>query len=81
MNFNEKNLFYLLGIINQLGYNLNGINNISKNNEIEENSNNILEQNKIIFSCLQGEKYFLTENLIDFINTKFHKEFKMKKII
>ena len=80
VNFNEKNLFYLLGIINQLGYNLNGINNISKNNEIEENSNNILEQNKIIFSCLQGEKYFLTENLIDFINTKFHKEFKMKNL-
>ena len=69
VNFNEKNLFYLLGIINQLGYNLNGINNISKNNEIEENSNNTLEQNKIIFSCLQGEKYFLTENLIEFINT------------
>ena len=80
VNFNEKNLFYLLGIINQLGYNLNGINNISKNNEIEENSNNTLEQNKIIFSCLQGEKYFLTENLIEFINTKFHKDFKNKNL-
>ena len=80
VNFNEKNLFYLLGIINQLGYNLNGINNISKNNEIEENSNNTLEQNKIIFSCLQSEKYFLTENLIEFINTKFHKEIKNKNL-
>ena len=35
VNFNEKNLFYLLGIINQLGYNLNGINNISKSNELD----------------------------------------------
>ena len=80
VNFNEKNLFYLLGIINQLGYNLNGINNISKSNELDENPSNTLEQNKIIFTCLQNEKYFLTENLIDFINIKFHQGFKNKNL-
>ena len=80
VNFNEKNLFFLLSIINQLGYNMNGINNISKNNELDENINNILEQNNIIFSCLLGEKYFLTENILDYINTKFHKDFKNKNL-
>ena len=80
VNFNEKNLFYLLSIINQLGYNIDNIKNISKNNEIDENINTILEQNKIIFSCLLNEKYFLTENIIDFVNTKFHKEFNNKNL-
>ena len=80
VNFNEKNLFYLLSVINQLGYNMKGMNNISKNNEIDENMNNILEQNKIIFSCLMSEKYFLTENIIEFVNLKFHKEFKNKNL-
>ena len=80
VNFNEKNLFFLLSVINQIGYNMNGINNITKYNELDENNNNLLEQNNIIFSCLLGEKYFLTENIIDFVNTKFHKEFKNKNL-
>ena len=80
VNFNEKNLFYLLSVINHLGYNIKGMNNISKNNEIDEDSNTILEQNKIIFSCLLSEKYFLIENIIDFVNSKFKKEFKNKNL-
>ena len=80
VNFNEKNLFFLLSVINQLGYNKNGINNITKNNELNENINNTFEQNNIIFSSLLGEKYFLTENILDFVNTKFHKDFKNKNL-
>jgi len=80
VNFNEKNLFYLLSVINQIGHNINGINNISKNDEIDENCNTTLEQNKIIFSCLLNEKYFLIENIIDFVNEKFQKEFKNKNL-
>ena len=80
VNFNEKNLFYLLSIINHLGYNIKGMNNISKNNEIDEDENKILEQNRIIFSCLCNEKYFLIENIIDYVNTKFHKEFTNKNL-
>ena len=80
VNFNEKNLFYLLSIINHLGYNIKGMNNISKNEEIDENTNTILEQNKIIFSCLFGEKYFLTENIVDFVNSKFKTNFKNKNL-
>jgi len=80
VNFNEKNLFYLLSVINHLGYNIKGMNNISKSNEIDEDSNTILEQNKIVFSCLLGEKYFLIENIIDFVNSKFKKEFKNKNL-
>ena len=80
VNFNEKNLFYLLSIINHLGYNIKGMNNISKNDDIDEDENKILEQNKIIFSCLTNEKYFLTENIIDYVNSKFHKEFNNKNL-
>ena len=80
VNFNEKNLFYLLSIINHLGYNIKGMNNISKNNEIDEDENKILEQNRIIFTCLCNEKYFLIENIIDYVNTKFHKEFTNKNL-
>ena len=80
VSFNEKNLFYLLSVINHLGYNIKGMNNMSKNNEIDEDSNTILEQNKIIFSCLLSEKYFLIENIIDFVNSKFKKEFKNKNL-
>ena len=79
VSFNEKNLFYLLSVINQLGYNLNNNNNILKGNEIDDN-NYILQQNKIIFSCLLNEKYFMIENIIDFVNDKFHTEFKDKKL-
>lgn len=80
VSFNEKNLFYLLSVINHLGYNIKGMNNMSKNNEIDEDSNTILEQNKIIFSCLLSEKYFLIENIKDFVNSKFKKEFKNKNL-
>ena len=80
VDFNEKNLFYLLSIINQLGYNLNNNNNISKNNDIDDNNYIILQQNNIIFSCLLNEKYFLTENIINFVNDKFHTEFTNKKL-
>ena len=80
VDFNEKNLFYLLSVINQLGYNLNNNNNILKANEIDDNNNFILQQNKIIFSCLLNEKYFMIENIIDFVNDKFHTEFKDKKL-
>ena len=80
VDFNEKNLFYLLSVINQLGYNLNNNNNILKGNEIDDNNNIILQQNKIIFSCLLNEKYFMIENIIDFVNDKFHTEFKDKKL-
>ena len=76
VDFNEKNLFYLLGIIKQLGYNLN-----KNNNLIDENNNNIIiQQNKIIFSCLLNEKYFLTENIINYTNKKFHTDFKNKNL-
>ena len=84
VDYNEKNLFYLLSIIKQLGYNLNNNNNISKkNNEIYNNNNDyniILEQNKTIFSCLLNDKYFLTENIINFVNEKFNTEFKNKNL-
>jgi hypothetical protein len=80
VDFNEKNLFYLLSVINQLGYNLNNNNNILKGNEIDDNNYIILQQNKIIFSCLLNEKYFMIENIIDFVNDKFHTEFKDKKL-
>ena len=80
VDFNEKNLFYLLSIINQLGYNLNNNNNILKGNEIDDKNNFILQQNKIIFSCLLNEKYFMIENIIDFVNDKFNTEFKDKKL-
>jgi hypothetical protein len=76
VDFNEKNLFYLLGVIKQLGYNLNDKNDIYNYN----NSNIILEQNKTIFSCLLNEKYFLIENIITFVNEKFNTEFKSKNI-
>ena len=75
VDYHEKNLFYLLSIIKQLGYNLNNNNDIYNNN-----SNIILEQNKTIFSCLFNDKYFLTENIINFVNSKFNTDFKNKNI-
>ena len=77
VDFNEKNLFYLLSIIKQLGYNLNNINNIIDD---YNDSDAILQQNKIIFSCLLSEKYFLTENIINFVNEKFNLNFKNKNL-
>ena len=77
VDYNEKNLFYLLSIIKQLGYNLDNNNNIINYN----NDNNIiLQQNKIIFTCLLNDKYFLKENIINFVNEKFNTKFNNKNI-
>ncbi len=79
VDFNEKNLFYLLSIIKQLGYNLNKNNNIINYNN-DNDTNIILQQNKIIFSCLLHDKYFLKENIINYVNEKFHTDFKNKNL-
>ena len=78
VDYNEKNLFYLLGIIKQLGYNLNKNNNII--NYSDNDTDIILQQNKIIFSSLLHDKYFLKENIINYVNDKFHTNFKNKNL-
>ena len=77
IDFNEKNLFYLLNIIKQLGYNLNSNNNIIVDNNDKDI---VFKQNEIIFSCLLNEKFFLNENIINFVNEKFHLNFQNKNL-
>ena len=80
VDFNEKKLFYLLSIIKQLGSNLNQNNNIMNYSHNDNDTDIIIEQNKIIFSCLLHDKYFLKENIINYVNEKFHTDFKNKNL-